>query len=60
MTLHMTVTGFGSFCGGHGLRVSLQTLVRFHPFSFWVMKILGCRACAAELRDSLRMARRIV
>lgn len=61
MTLHMTVTGAGALCGERHapLRVSLEALVRFHPITYRVMRLFGCRDCGAELRDALRSARRI-
>jgi hypothetical protein len=61
MTLHMTATGVGALCGTPKptVRVTLEMLVRFHPLTFWLMRIFGCRYCAVELRDALRHARPI-
>lgn len=59
MTLHITVRGVLTLCGDPGAALNLEQLIRFHPLTYWAMRIFGCRYCGSELRDALRHARPI-
>ena len=46
-------------CRARGFGLTLSQLVRFHPVTYWLMRLFGCRRCGDILRDALADGRPI-